>query len=80
MRNITLSIEEEDLKKARIKALQDDKSLDDVIRHFIKQYINHDTHYQQLTGRLLKNMESVNEIKGGRDWTREELYNRGNSI
>jgi len=76
MRKITLSIEAEDLKQARAKASQNGTSLNTVIRNFIKRYINRDTHYQQLTERLLKHTENVKELKGGRDWTREELYKR----
>ena len=76
MRNITFSIEEEDLKKARIKALQEDTSLEDVIRDFMKQYINRNTRYLQLTGRLLKHTEHLNEFEGGRNWIREDLYYR----
>ena len=76
MSNVTLSIEEEDLKKARIQALQNGTSLNAVIRDFIKQYVNRDTHYQQLTERVLKQTENTNELGGGRDWTREELYDR----
>jgi len=76
MSNVTLSIEEDDLKQARIQALQNGTSLNAVIRDFVKQYINRDTHYHQLTERLLKHTENVNELEGGRDWTREELYDR----
>lgn len=76
MSNVTLSIEEDDLKQARILALQNGTSLNAVIREFVKQYINRDTHYQQLTKRLLIRTENANELEGGRDWTREELYDR----
>ena len=76
MRKITLSIEAEDLKQARAKASQNGTSLNAVIRDFIKRYINRDTHYQQLTERFLKHTDNVNELEGGRDWTREELYHR----
>jgi len=76
MSNVTLSIEEDDLKQARIKALQEGTSLNAVMRDFIKQYINRDQHYQQLTERLLKHMDETNLVQGGRDWTREDLYER----
>lgn len=76
MKNVTLSIEEDDLKQARAKALQNGTSLNAVIRDFIKQYINRDTHYHQLTESLLKHTENVNELKDGRDWNRDDLYNR----
>lgn len=76
MRNVTLSIEENDLKQARIRALQEGTSLNAVMRDFVKQYINRDQHYQQVTERLLKRTEQVQPVQGGRDWTREELYER----
>lgn len=76
MSNVTLSIEEDDLKQARIQALQEGTSLNSVIRQFIKHYINRDNHYQQVTERLLKRTEQSNAVEGGRDWTRNDLYER----
>lgn len=76
MSNVTLSIEENDLRQARIQALQEGTSLNAVIRDFIKHYVNRDSHYQQLTERLLQRTEQVNAVEGGRDWTRDELYER----
>ena len=76
MSKITLSMEAEDLKQARIIALQQGTSLDAVIRDFIKRYINHDAHFQQLTERLLQHSKNVNVLDSERDWTREELYDR----
>lgn len=77
MSNVTISIDDEDLKQARIRALQEGTSLNAVIRDFVKQYINRDQqHYQQLTERMLQHTEKANFVSGGRDWTRDELYER----
>lgn len=76
MSNVTLSIDTEDLKQARIQALQEGTSLNAVIRQFIKQYVNRDTRYQQLTERLLQHTEQADQLPGGRDWTRNDLYER----
>ena len=39
MVNVTLSVDEEDLKRARVLALEQGTSLNAVIRDFIKDYI-----------------------------------------
>ena len=58
MTNITLSIEQEDLKQARILALQQGSSLNVVIREFIQNYISKNHCYQQVTKRILEKANS----------------------
>ncbi len=76
MANITLSIDEQDLKQARIQALQEGTSLNAVVRDFVKNYINQNTHYQQVTERLLQRAETESYDSGGHKWVREDLYER----
>ena len=76
MSNVTLSINDDDLKQARILALQQGTSLNAIIRRFIKTYVKRNTHYQQITERLLKRTQQVSFNSDGRKWTREELYER----
>ncbi|HHJ19328.1 MAG TPA: hypothetical protein ENJ84_05825, partial [Gammaproteobacteria bacterium] len=68
MANITLSIDEQDLKQARIQALQEGTSLNAVVRDFVKNYINQNTHYQQVTERLLQRAETESYDSGGHKW------------
>ena len=76
MTNVTLSIDEEKLKQARILALQEGASLNAVIREFVESYIAGHKHYQQVTGRILQQAEHSRYNSGGRTWSREEVHER----
>lgn len=76
MTNVTLSIDEENLRQARILALQKGTSLNALIREFVKDYIAGHKQYQQVTGRILRQAEQSPYSSGGRKWTREELHER----
>lgn len=76
MTNVTLSIDEEDLKQARILALQQGASLNAVIREFLKNYIGRSERYQQVTDRILQRAEHSQFSSGKHKWTRDELYER----
>ena len=52
MTNVTLSIDEEDLKQARVLALQQGSSLNAVIREFLKSYIGRTKCYHRLSSYL----------------------------
>ncbi len=76
MSNVTLSINDNDLKQARILALQQGTSLNAIIRKFIKNYVNRNTPYQQITERLLKRSQQSAFNSGNKKWTRDDLYER----
>jgi hypothetical protein len=76
MTNLTLVIDEEDLKQARILALQQGSSLNAVIRDFIKDYIGRANRYHDVTQRILQKAESSPFSSQGRKWARDDLYER----
>jgi hypothetical protein len=76
MTNVTISIEEEDLKQARILALQQGSSLNAAIREFVKSYIGNTNRYQQVTDRILQKAEQSKYSSEGHEWTRKGLYER----
>jgi hypothetical protein len=76
MTNVTLSINEDDLKQARLQALQDGTSLNSIIREFVKSYIGQTKRYQQVTSRLLQHAESSTFELGNKTWTRGDIYER----
>ena len=76
MTNVTLSIDENDLKQARVQALQDGTSLNSIIRDFVKSYIGQTKRYQQVTNRLLQHAEASTYELGAQKLTRDELYER----
>ncbi|MCF6235848.1 MAG: hypothetical protein L3J70_05665 [Gammaproteobacteria bacterium] len=76
MTNVTISIEEEDLKQARMVALQQGSSLNAAIREFVKSYIGNTRRYSQVTERILQRAEQSQFSSEGCEWTREDLYER----
>jgi hypothetical protein len=76
MTSVTLSIEEDDLRQARAKALQEGTSLNNVIRGFVKSYIGQTKRYQQVTDRILQHAEASTFELGNKTWTRGDLYER----
>lgn len=76
MTNVTLSIDENDLKQARMLALQEGTSLNAVIRDYVKTYIGQTKRYQQVTDRILQHAESASFELGEKHWTRDDLYER----
>ena len=76
MTNVTLSIDEKDLKQARILALQQGTSLNAVIREYLKNYIGHSNQYQQVMERILRQADQSQFSSGECKWTRDELHER----
>jgi hypothetical protein len=77
MTNLTLTINEELLKRARIRALEQDTSVNALVREYL----------EGLAGQA-KTQDAINAVLGlsqrsdagsgpdGRTWTRDELYER----
>ncbi len=76
MTNVTLSIDEEALKQARVLALQQGTSLNALIREYLESYIGRNQRYLQVTERILRQAEQSRFDSGKRKCTREELYER----
>lgn len=75
MTNLTLSIDEETLKRARIRALEQGTSVNAVVRAFLGSYAGVDDE-----NRALRRFVEIAEGSGagargkGRRWRREDLY------
>lgn len=57
---------EEDLRQARVLALQQGSSLNAVFREFLKGYIGRTKRYQQVTERIIQQAESSQYHSGGK--------------
>lgn len=76
MTNVTLTIDESDLKQARLQALQEGTSLNAVIRDYVKTYIGQTKRYQQVTERILQKADNSTFQFAEKRLTRDELYER----
>ena len=79
MANLTLTIDESTLRRARIRALEAGTSVNALVRDYLARYAG--TSQSAAASRaflaLTENLEASSG-PGGRTWTRDELYDRPN--
>jgi len=77
MANVTLTIDGDLLKQARIRALEQDTSVNALVRGYLEDYVGHDPRRDGIAGFLaLTEPIHAGSGAGGRSWTRDELYER----
>jgi len=75
MANLTLTIDGDLLRRARIRALERDTSVNALVRDYLERFAGHAA-AQDATRALLELSEQSEAGSGprGRTWTRDELY------
>lgn len=77
MSNITLSVDDELIKKVRKIAIDKNTTLTQMIRDYLKSVAERDAaHKEILCNKLEKSFERYSRDMGKRTWTREDLYDR----
>ncbi len=73
--NLTITIDDETLKRARIRALTQGTSVNAVLRDFLESYAGSAAE-NAARGRLaaLARASTASSDQGGRSWTRDNLY------
>ena len=78
MANLTITIDSETLKKARLRAVSSDTSVNEVLRKFLESYAGTNTAQKAALDRLLAlSRESRSRSRRGQRWSREDLHERG---
>ena len=77
MTNLTLSIDEGLLKRARIRALEEDTSVNAMVRRYLED-LTSQAKPQESVRAIIELAERTRSGSGadGRTWKREELYER----
>ncbi len=77
MANLTLSIDGDLLKRARMRALERDTSVNMLVREFLERFATRGSEREGM-GAFLAMTESIHAGSGpgGRTWKRDELYER----
>jgi len=77
MANVTLTIDADLLRRARIRALEQDTSVNALVRGYLEEYAGREQRREGMAG-FLALTESIHagSGRGGRGWTREQLYER----
>jgi plasmid stability protein len=75
--NLTLTIDDDTLRAARIRALEQGTSVNAVVREYLEQYAYRESAREAVEAFLRRAERShASSGPGGRSWTREELYDR----
>ena len=76
MANLTVVVEPDVLKRARLRALEQGTSVNAVIRDYLAQYAGARNVQEQALARILELSERSGARRGRRSWTRDDLYDR----
>lgn len=76
MANLTITVDEELLKKARIRALEQGTSVNAVLREYLEAYAGIRSIREEKIRDLIRMSQTTSFRRGGRTWTRDELHER----
>lgn len=74
--NLTITVEKDVLKRARIRAIMEDTSVNTVLREFLASYAGAAGTRREAVDRLLSLSRSATSGRGAATWTRNELHDR----
>lgn len=74
--NLMIAVDGETLKRARIRALEENTSVNAVLNEYLQAYAGLTLRRQQALGDLLESSRQAASGRGGRRWTRDELHER----
>ena len=76
MGNLTITVDDESLKKARIRALQEGTSVNALLREYLDSYSGVYRAQREAANRIAGLSRSSQSRRGGLKWTRDELHER----
>ena len=74
--NLTIVVDDDTLKHARIRAIQENTSVNAVVREYLTAYAGAQRLRAQACERLLALSRSCESGRGGATWTRDDLHER----
>ena len=77
MRNITVSIDDEVHRRARIRAAEAGTSLSAAVREFLIRWSGEETEFDRLKRLQDETLRTIDTFNGADRLPREELYRRG---
>jgi plasmid stability protein len=76
MSNLTIVVEDEVLKRARIRAMEQGTSVNALLREYLESFSGTASERRQASRDLVERSRAATSKRGGRRWTREELHDR----
>lgn len=76
MANLTITIDDEILRHARLRALEQDTSVNALLRAYLAAFAAAGSTWDQATDTILRLSSEARSGRGNRSWTRDELHER----
>ncbi len=76
MANLTITVDDDLLKKARIRALEQGTSVNALLREYLEAYTGVRLIREERLKDLIRLSQAASSRRGGRAWTRDELHER----
>lgn len=76
MANLTITVDEATLKKARIRALEQNTSVNRILRQYLEVYAGVSRDQSDSVNKIIALSNSSGSRRGKRRWTRNELHER----
>ncbi len=76
MANLTISVDDDLLRRARVRAARLGTSVNAVLRQFMESWAGGKNQRAQAVASLLKRSSKARSARAGRAWTRDELHER----
>lgn len=76
MANLTITLDDEVLRRARLRALEQDVSVNALLRDYLEAYAAAGTTWNQATDEILRLSARSRSGRGDHSWTRDELHER----
>lgn len=77
--NLTITVDDEALRRARIRAVTQGTSVNAVLRDFLHAYAGMEDEHEAALAEVLRLSEQSQAGRGGTSWSREELYERSSN-
>lgn len=76
MANLTITLDDEILRRARLRALEQDISVNALLREYLEAYGAAGTTWNQAVEEILQLSTRTRSGRGSASWTRDELHER----
>ncbi|MDG2529184.1 DUF6364 family protein [Caulobacter endophyticus] len=77
MKNITVSIDDETYRRARIRAAEQETSVSAMVRKYLVEVAQGESEFERLKRRELELREKIRGFRAADNVPRDELYRRG---
>jgi len=74
MQNVTLSIPKQILRRAKILAVQRNRSLSGLLTDLLIELVESEERYEEAMRRSLARLDEARDLRGDYAWTRESLH------